>query len=82
MASDPIAALLLVGLGFRELSMESAAVPEIKAALHRFTLEECSDVATLALECEETAAIEELLALSFAARIHDILTGASGERAV
>ncbi len=81
MASDPIAALLLVGLGFRELSMESAAVPEIKAALHRFTVEECRDVATLALACEETAAIEELLALSFASRIHDILTGASGERA-
>jgi phosphotransferase system enzyme I (PtsI) len=81
MASDPLAALLLVGLGFRELSMESAAVPEIKAALRRFTLQECRDVAMLALACEETAAIEELLALSFAARIHDILTGASGERA-
>ncbi len=80
MASDPIAALLLVGLGFRELSMESAAVPEIKAALSRFSVDECREVAGLALACDETSDIEEVLAVGFAVRIHDILTGASGER--
>ena len=41
MASDPLAACLLVGLGLRELSMEAAAIPEIKEALRRLTVPEC-----------------------------------------
>ncbi|MFO0761226.1 MAG: phosphoenolpyruvate--protein phosphotransferase, partial [Byssovorax sp.] len=40
MASDPLAALLLLGLGIRDLSMESAAIPEIKEAIRRISLPE------------------------------------------
>src|SRR6187402_2339575 len=38
MASDPLAALLLVGMGLREMSMEAAAVPEIREVLANVTL--------------------------------------------
>jgi phosphotransferase system enzyme I (PtsI) len=46
MASDPLAATLLLGLGLRELSMEAAAIPEIKEAFGRVsTLAEAEAVA-------------------------------------
>ena len=40
MATDPLAALLLLGLGVRDFSMEAAAIPEIKEAIRRVTLAE------------------------------------------
>jgi phosphoenolpyruvate-protein phosphotransferase (PTS system enzyme I) len=55
MASDPMAALLLVGMGLRELSMEAAAVPEIREVLANVTLEQTERAARDAL-AERTAA--------------------------
>src|SRR5262249_45378192 len=40
MASNPIAAVLLLGMGIRELSMEASAVAEVKEALSRVSLDE------------------------------------------
>ncbi|MGH2697871.1 MAG: phosphoenolpyruvate--protein phosphotransferase [Actinomycetota bacterium] len=40
-AGDPGWALLAVGLGIRELSMDAGSILEVKAALRRITLEEC-----------------------------------------
>jgi phosphotransferase system enzyme I (PtsI) len=40
-AADPGWALLAVGMGVRELSMDAASIFEVKAALRRITLEEC-----------------------------------------
>jgi phosphotransferase system enzyme I (PtsI) len=76
MASDPIAALLLVGLGLRELSMEAAAIPEIKEAVRRVTLTELEAVAERALELESAEEIERTIAESFATRLYDLLAGA------
>jgi phosphotransferase system enzyme I (PtsI) len=75
MAGDPLAALLLVGLGFRTLSMEPAAIPEIKEALHRVSLEEAVSVAEEALHQSNAEDIEHLLAVSFAPRLFDLLSG-------
>jgi phosphotransferase system enzyme I (PtsI) len=75
MASDPLAAVLLVGLGMRELSMEAAAIPEIKEALRRVTVVDCEEVALGALECDTADAIESLVAGSFAPVLFDLLTG-------
>ena len=45
MASDPLSAILLVGMGVRELSMEASALAEIKEALGRVTLADAEAVA-------------------------------------
>lgn len=75
MASDPLAAPLLVGLGLREMSMEAAAIPEIKETVRRFTVSECEAAAEGALACESAEAVEEHLARTFAPRLYDLLTG-------
>ena len=75
MASDPLAAVLLVGLGLRELSMEAAAIPEIKEALRRVTVMECEKAAEAALACDTADAVEELVAGTFAPGLYDLLTG-------
>jgi len=75
MASDPLAAALLVGLGLRELSMEAAAIPEIKEAIRRVTVAECEQAARAALDCDTADAVEELIAGTFAPGLYDLLTG-------
>ncbi|MDF3068100.1 MAG: Phosphoenolpyruvate-protein phosphotransferase of system [Polyangiaceae bacterium] len=55
MASDPMAALLLVGMGLREMSMEAAAVPEVREVLANVTLDQVERAAADAL-VERTAA--------------------------
>jgi phosphotransferase system enzyme I (PtsI) len=80
MASDPLAATLLVGLGLRELSMEAAAIPEIKEVIRRVSVAECEATATAALACDTADDVEGLVARAFAPRLYDLLTG-SGEQA-
>lgn len=75
MASDPLAAVLLVGLGLRELSMEAAAIPEIKEALRRVTTADCERAAEAALALDTADAVEELVAGTFAPGLFDLLTG-------
>jgi phosphotransferase system enzyme I (PtsI) len=75
MASDPLAATLLVGLGLRELSMEAAAIPELKEAIRRITIAECEAVASSALGCDTAERVEGVVARAFAPRLYDLLTG-------
>ncbi len=75
MASDPLAALLLVGLGIRTLSMEAAAIAEIKETLRRVTLEECEQIAEEAMTKDTAVAVELCIAEYFAPRLSDILGG-------
>jgi phosphotransferase system enzyme I (PtsI) len=77
MASDPLAAVLLVGLGLRELSMEAAAIPEIKEALRRVNLTDCDRTAEAALGLDTAEAVEELVAGTFAPGLFDLLTGSA-----
>ncbi|MEO8876506.1 MAG: phosphoenolpyruvate--protein phosphotransferase [Polyangiaceae bacterium] len=79
MASDPLAAATLLGLGLRDLSMEAAAIPEIKAAIGRVTIEECEAMAKEALACDSADAVEQLVARSFATRFYDLLAGSADE---
>jgi phosphotransferase system enzyme I (PtsI) len=79
MASDPLAAVLLVGLGLRELSMEAAAIPEIKEALRRVSTSDCERAAEAALALDTAEAVEELIAGTFAPRLFDLLTGSADE---
>jgi len=82
MASDPLAALVLVGLGVRQLSMEAAAIPEIKEALRRVSIVDCERVTELALTLDTADEVEELVAGNFAPGLYDLLTGSSEEPAV
>jgi phosphotransferase system enzyme I (PtsI) len=52
-ASDPLLALVFVGLGVTSLSMAPVSVPAVRAALAAHTLAECRGLATLALEAED-----------------------------
>ncbi|MGA3121106.1 MAG: phosphoenolpyruvate--protein phosphotransferase [Polyangiaceae bacterium] len=79
MASDPLGAVLLVGLGLRELSMEAAAVPEIKEALRRVSTSACERAAEAALALDTAEAVEELIAATFAPVLFDLLTGNADE---
>ncbi|HEY1695908.1 MAG TPA: phosphoenolpyruvate--protein phosphotransferase [Polyangiaceae bacterium] len=81
MASDPLAAVLLVGLGLRELSMEAAAIPEIKEAMRRVTIVDCERAAETALTLDTAEAVEELVAATFAPGLFDLLTGNAAESA-
>ncbi|APR81676.1 Phosphoenolpyruvate-protein phosphotransferase of PTS system [Minicystis rosea] len=75
MASDPLAAILLLGLGLRDLSMEAAAIPEIKETLRRVTLAEAEAAAAEAMRMRTAEEIEHLLAETFAPRLYDLLAG-------
>jgi phosphotransferase system enzyme I (PtsI) len=59
-ASDPAWALLAVGLGVTELSMQAVAIPEVRAALRTVTVEACRAAATRALACASAVEAREI----------------------
>ncbi|MGW3230692.1 phosphoenolpyruvate--protein phosphotransferase [Kitasatospora sp. NPDC001095] len=54
-AADPALALVLVGLGITSLSAAPSSLPEVRAALAAHTLEECRELAELALRADDAA---------------------------
>jgi phosphotransferase system enzyme I (PtsI) len=60
-AGDPGWALLAVGMGVRELSMDAGSILEVKAALRRITLEECRAAAEEAASAHRS---EEALSIA------------------
>jgi phosphoenolpyruvate-protein phosphotransferase (PTS system enzyme I) len=52
-ASDPLLALVLVGLGVTSLSMAPVSVPPVRAALALHTFAECRGLAALALDAAD-----------------------------
>jgi len=75
MASDPLAAMLLLGLGVRDFSMEAAAIPEIKEALRRVSLVDAETTAAAAMQLHTAEEVEHCVAASFAPLLYDLLTG-------
>jgi phosphoenolpyruvate-protein kinase (PTS system EI component) len=55
LAGDPAVAVLLVGLGVRELSMAPALVPEVKEAIRSVALEDAARAASRALDARDSA---------------------------
>jgi phosphoenolpyruvate-protein kinase (PTS system EI component) len=53
LAGDPAAAVLVVGLGVRELSMAPALVPQVKEALRSIALQDASAAAERAIEAAD-----------------------------
>jgi phosphotransferase system enzyme I (PtsI) len=71
MASDPLAALLLVGMGLREMSMEAAAVPEIREVLANVTLAQTEAAAEDALAERTAAGVQAALTRHFGRLLSD-----------
>jgi phosphocarrier protein FPr/phosphocarrier protein len=60
LASEPLAAPLLVGLGVHELSAVPAVIPELKERIGSLSLAECRALAQRALQADSAAAVRAL----------------------
>ncbi len=63
LASDPLAAPILIGLGVHELSCVPVAIPRIKTLLGSITLEQCRTRAEAALAQDSAEAVRALAAM-------------------
>jgi len=61
-AGDPLAALLLVGLGVDELSMSPRSIPRVKQVIRRFDTAQAHELWQRALACSDGARVRALLA--------------------
>lgn len=61
LAGDPLAAVLLVGLGLDELSMTATTIPAVKARIHELTMPEAKRIAEIALEMSTAEEVEAYL---------------------
>jgi len=52
---------LLVGMGYRDLSMAPVFLPRVKLMLRSFTLDECQDIASRAIAMPSTALVRKLV---------------------
>jgi phosphocarrier protein FPr len=60
MAADPLGAVILTGLGVRELSVSIPSLSAIKARLRTITLSDAKALAQQALACRNAAAVRSL----------------------
>ncbi|MFW5737352.1 MAG: phosphoenolpyruvate--protein phosphotransferase [Spirochaetota bacterium] len=61
MAADPLATLLLVGLGFDELSMSSGSIPEVKRIIRALSVREAEEVVGEAMEMNSFKEVDRYL---------------------
>lgn len=61
LASEPESALILIGLGFRSLSMTMSRIPEVKRAIRGKTIAELEKFAFTLLDCETGSGVRALL---------------------
>jgi phosphotransferase system enzyme I (PtsI) len=77
MAGDPLLTLILVGLGFRELSMERSRIPLVKQVVRGMTVAEAETLALEALAQEDEEQVRDLIETRLGARsaseIEDVL---------
>jgi phosphotransferase system enzyme I (PtsI) len=75
MAGEPMFALVLLGLGLDELSMNSTAIPVVKSVLRGATLEQAKELAERALSMataqEIEAHVQEVMGKNYAAELLD-----------
>ncbi len=61
MASDPLSIMILLGLGYRTLSMTPSSIPVVKHLIRSISIKEAQELANAALKKKTTAEIEELV---------------------
>ena len=69
MAANPAYAIMLIGLGVRDFSMNPVAVPKVKQGIRAVSLVEARELAQVALERESAAEIEEILQQRLAGKL-------------
>ena len=62
LASDPVAVPILIGLGIHELSVNTPAIPAIKARVRDLALQECRATAQEALAAGDAEQVRALVA--------------------
>jgi phosphoenolpyruvate-protein phosphotransferase (PTS system enzyme I) len=72
-ASDPVLALVLVGLGVTSLSMSAGAVPAVRYALRHHTAAQCHTMAAAALAAESAVAAREAVVGLLVPEVRDTL---------
>ncbi len=68
MAGDPVSAVILVGLGFTELSMSAASLALVKRTLAAFSLTDCQMIAQQSVACGSGQDVLALVGQAFLAR--------------
>jgi phosphoenolpyruvate-protein kinase (PTS system EI component) len=58
-AADPLTAMVLLGLGFSELSMTPGSIPVIRSLVQRLPMVDAREIAAEALSLRNAAAVEE-----------------------
>jgi phosphotransferase system enzyme I (PtsI) len=72
MAGDPLATLLLLGLGLDAFSVVPTVLPEIKKIIRAVSVEEAKEIATRALAMDSEEDVKEFLRINLAAIAPDI----------
>ena len=80
MASDPRYTWVLVGLGLRELSMQSSAIPVIKNVIRSSTLDEMEALAAAVLASETAAEARRLVMDEIGDRFGEHLEHSAGRQ--
>jgi len=75
MASDPLHALLLLGLGFDELSMTPGAIPMVKRLIRSVTYGQAAEVAQRLFRCATAREVGQHLVQQMAAYFPEYFTG-------
>ena len=71
MASDPLYAIVLLGLGLEIYSMNPSAIPVIKNVIRSVRYKDCKRIAETALQKKTAQEIEEFVIESVAMRFPD-----------
>lgn len=61
MASDPLIAMMLVGMGIREFSLSAPGIPLVKHAIRQHSLRQCQALSRKVLACDTGSAIKKYL---------------------
>jgi phosphotransferase system enzyme I (PtsI) len=75
MAGDPLYSLLLVGLGFDELSMTPASIPLIKRMIRSVTYGQAASLAYRLFGCATAQEVEKLLRQEMRSRFPEYISG-------
>lgn len=73
MAGDPVATLLLVGLGLDEFSVAPIMLPEIKKIIRSVSVTECEEIARRVLEMKTEEDIRDFLRVNLHAMVPELI---------
>ena len=74
-AGDHAFTAILIGLGYRELSMSATFLPRVKLMVRSFSVDECEQIARTAMGLSDASAIRTLAREKARAKSHEFLVG-------